>query len=109
MLVAEVVRGCSPAPNAADRARFEAFKQIGCIACWKDGVKGEPHEVHHVRQDDNQQTLPLCSWHHRGDVTKYGDVFKGPSMAVDKRAFVKRYGTEHELLLYINELVEYVQ
>lgn len=46
--------------------------------------------------------IGLCEWHHRGIPpsglsAKQAEAMQGPSLALNKRAFVGRYGTELEL------------
>jgi hypothetical protein len=104
------VKGCSPAITEADRMRYLAFQDIGCICCVIEGHPQTPAEVHHIIQADNQQTLPLCLWHHRGICTQglngaLATAFYGPSLAVSRRSFEMRYGTEAELLKRVDGMV----
>lgn len=97
------MKGCSPPITRADELRYLAFQDIGCICCVVEGKPLTPAEVHHITQADNQQTLPLCPWHHRGVIPSgmsgaMATAFYGPSLAISRRSFEMRYGTEEELL-----------
>lgn len=105
------MKGCSPAINEADRMRYLAFQDIGCICCVIEKRPQTPAQVHHITQDSNQNTLPLCPWHHQGQAPQGMDddmatVFYGPSLAVSRRNFEARYGKEEELLVRVNALVQ---
>lgn len=93
----------------ADRKRFEALRNLGCIACRLDGFPGIPAEIHHItdcgRRMGHQYSIPLCVWQHRGVAESIYDHFKGPSLALSKRDFVERYGTELELLAKVNRMI----
>jgi hypothetical protein len=88
------------------------------MACVQEGV-GQPFptEVHHLvdrgyrkHSGGHDATIPLCSWHHRGlqlyqwikaeMVAKYG-----PSLALEKRKFAAKYGTERQLLARVNSVL----
>lgn len=105
------MKGCSPPITEADRLRYLAFQDIGCIACVIEERRQVPAQVHHITQADNQQTLPLCPWHHQGQPPDgmNGPIAMhvyGPSLAISKRQFQDRYGTEAELLKAVNAMVE---
>ena len=105
------MRGCSPPITRADELRYMAFQEIGCICCRINGHPGESAEPHHIDQSDNQKTLPLCPWHHRGVPpqgisTRAAESVLGPSLARSRSAFESEYGTEEELLESVNKQVE---
>jgi len=109
----------SKAANKMDRARFDMLRRIGCIACRKDGHRNDQIDVHHLteggRRLGHQQTIPLCPWHHRGVIPflpypveqKYLHL-TAPSLAVSRRDFEAKYGTQRELLDEVNKLLEAV-
>ena len=73
-----------------------------CYDCFQDGRETNA-EVHHIRSNTGLglvtkhfATIPLCSSHHR---TK-------KSVHLGKREFVKRYGTEQEILEKVNREIE---
>ena len=88
--------------SKSDLKRYDRLQQIGCIACIKDMKYGVSPDIHHLVEGNkrlgNKFTLPLCPWHHRG--VGHGN---GPSLALNKKAFVAQYGTERELLKEVNE------
>ena len=100
-----------PAPTKAERARFRAMQDLGCIAC-RPRVRAP--DIHHLVEGyrlGHSYTIPLCEWHHRG-VTFNGmtkermEEILGASLAVNKRAFITQFGTERELLAEVNELLK---
>ena len=102
-----------------DQRRYEAMREIGCLACWIDGYKTPcgTVEMHHIvdkgyrkHSGGNQATIPLGKWHHRGEplmdrTVTYMRHMYGPSMALEKRAFNEHYGSQRELLAKVNELL----
>ena len=55
-------------------------------------------------------TIPLCPWHHRAvphalTNPAHMEFHYGPSLAMNKRLFNKRYGTEIELLAKVNQMI----
>jgi len=93
--------------TAADRERFASLRQLGCIACTKRGIVGSKAEIHHLVEGyrlGHEYTIPLCTWHHRGERTDLSVSMEsmrgifGPSMAREKRQFVGEFGSERELL-----------
>lgn len=101
--------GPQPAPTVAERRRFDALHELGCIACRLDGFRHIPAEIHHLvegsRRLGHRHTLPLCPTHHRGVFESVFDKLKGPSLARSKRDFVAEYGTERELLARVDKLI----
>jgi hypothetical protein len=103
--------------SKSDLARYDQLRRIGCIACAKHGRKSEI-DVHHLvdkgtrkHSGGNKATLPLCPWHHRGltcDGWLCGSMYLifGPSLALHKREFKKRYGTERDLLSEVDALIQ---
>lgn len=97
--------------------RFDILRQIGCVCCLLDGRPETPPDIHHLvegrKRLGDEATLGLCSWHHRGvplDVSaKETEKILGPSLAISKRKFVERYGTERELLEFVNEAIRRVR
>lgn len=97
--------------NKRDRRRFADLQILGCICCTKEGRIREA-EIHHLvegrKRLGHQATIPLCPWHHRalppldGMDEATSEKLLGPSLARNKREFIARYGTEHDLLDEIN-------
>lgn len=95
-------------PTKSERIRMHLMKHdLGCIVTRiKRGIYAPP-DIHHIldggRRLGHAHTIPLTPWYHRGIITtehttkEMLDMF-GPSMALDKRAFEKKFGTESELL-----------
>lgn len=90
--------------------RFNRFQDIGCLCCAMEGYLDVPVDAHHIvdkgyraLSGGDDATLPICPWHHRG-VPPSGfsedtaEGYAGPSLALRKKRFKERYGTERELL-----------
>ncbi len=108
-------------PTKAQVERFEALKELGCIACRKESrsrIWCGPVEVHHLNFDGkagqkrlgHDYTIPLGKYHHQG-VTRDGFRLSemvaefGPSLKLKSKAFRERYGTDDELLAEVNKLI----
>lgn len=101
-------------PTRAERARFEALHEIGCICCRKRGFSSWPVEIHHLlygnRRLGHMFSLPLCQWHHQGRPPQHwtirgaGDFF-GPSLAHGSKPFHAAFGSDAELLAEVNALL----
>lgn len=101
--------------NAEDRARRERCVMIGCIACLMDGNGWcGPVEYHHLivcgERAGHRDGVPLGLWHHQGTSigTRSRDVMTllyGPSLKHHKREFHARYGSDQQLLDYIDDLL----
>ena len=101
----------------ADQHRFDCLQKIGCIACLSDGTPGVFGDIHHLVDKGNREasggnaaSLCLCPWHHRGvPAMGFGQKWMtekyGPSLALSKRDFTGRYGTERKLLERTDTLI----
>ena len=99
----------------AEKARYAKLKEMGCIianlrmsACY--GV-----EVQHLtsggRRIGNLHTIPLCPWHHRGQLphgltSSQAALKYGPSFAKSRKQFEETFGSEEFLLAETNRLLE---
>lgn len=103
--------GRQPTPTKSEQRRYRALKELGCIACRINGNYGVPAEIYHLVEGNkrlgNDYTIPLCGFHHRGAAENSIERLKGPSLAINKRAFVEEYGSERELLAVVNHLLEH--
>ena len=100
-------------PTKAQTLHFGKLQSFGCCACRKRGY-WRATEIHHLVDKGTRKlsgghdaVIPLCAWHHRGipDTGVRTAVMRdvlGPSMALEKRAFVEEFGTERELLWWVN-------
>ena len=101
-------------PTKAERARFDAFQRIGCVACHIEGLPVTFADVHHLlsggRRRGHTHTIPLCPWHHRGMTTLISraaaTIAFGPSLANGSKAFHARYGSDAELLALTEQRIE---
>lgn len=95
------------------RERWERFTRTGCIACYLEGYPFRAFERHHLVEGyrlGHRFTVPLCRWHHRGAPDQRMDetecrLLYGPSMALEKQAFVEHFGTERELCEKVDDLI----
>ena len=77
----------------AEKEHLTRVAEMGCYVC------SRPAEIHHIRhqtglamRSSHYETIPLCPEHHR-----FGKV----SVHLGKKEFVKRYGTEQQILAEI--------
>jgi len=91
-------------PNKVERERLKTIGEMPCYACFQDGKGEVPSEVHHIRKHTGMglrpshfDTIPLCSGCHRTNKI---------SVHLGKKEFVKRYGTEQEILEKVNREIE---
>lgn len=110
-------------PTAAQKRRMDRIAKMGCVACYVMNQR-QPNgvEIHHIvdmgyrhLSGGHDSTIPLCAWHHRGIPTALvgrGSSVRamaeqhGPSLAVQKREFVRHYGNERQLLEIVNKQLE---
>jgi len=90
-------------PNKIERERLKTIGEMPCYACFQDGKEVQA-EIHHIRKHTGMglrpshfDTIPLCSGHHRTNKI---------SVHLGKKEFVKRYGTEQEILEKVNREIE---
>lgn len=112
-------------PTKAQQSRLDAIHSMPCCACRLEDVsqpsKTEAHHLvdkgYRIHSGGHDATLPLCGWHHRGDVRgcqvlcnpptmANAEKAYGPSLAMNKKAFVAKYGSERELLEQFNAAME---
>lgn len=116
------MRRSIPKCTAAQQARQDAARAIGCIVC-RDLFSHLPEsqrlqcgwtEIHHMNSGGRNRgqdfTVALGSWHHRAVVLdgwglrKMVDVF-GASLARGSKTFHAEFGSDDELLARQNELI----
>lgn len=103
----------------SDQKRLDIIHRLPCLACVQEGCE-QPNktEAHHLvdkgyrkHSGGHQATIPLCGWHHRAEPkigqskTEMGFIY-GPSMETSMAFFVKRYGTQRELLARTNAVIK---
>lgn len=114
------------APTTAEQLRLDRIHAMPCIACefeagWSKIRKETPldqplpTEAHHLvdkgtrkHSGGHMATLPLCGWHHRGELIfpisgREMRQLHGPSLALSKRVFIALYGSERDLLAIIDK------
>jgi len=92
-------------PNAKELSHMNRVREIGCIVCRNKGHYFVPCEIHHTegktKEDAHFKVLGLCFEHHRR-----GGGEEPISRHPYKKRFEKAYGTEAELLIQVEELLE---
>ena len=105
-------------PTAAQAARFEAIREIGCLACRQANRRWTAAEIHHLtvggrhgqKRRGHDYTIGLCGWHHRSErpfhVTP-GQMrhWYGPSYALEPRQFRETFGQDDALLAEQEQLL----
>lgn len=101
--------------NKAERERMARLKDLRCVACRANNhFFWSVTECHHLLSGNKRRghafTIPLCPWHHRGDVGEFNvktlEAILGPSLARSSKAFRARYGDDDTLLAATNRLLE---
>ncbi len=94
-------------PIKAQQARFTAIKlDTGCVACRLQGLGFSFAEIHHLgvgKRLGHNETIGLCSWHHRavrpdGWSAEEMCSHLGPSLARGSKPFHAHFGSDDELL-----------
>lgn len=93
-------------PPTKDEATWMAdIVTLGCIACLLDGVLPRQTAVHHILRGGvrigHLFTLPLCDPGHHQNGQPFGLISRHPW----KARFERRYGTEMDLLLLVQNRV----
>ena len=105
------------APTKAQRERFDAIKEGGCVVAYALGLGFVPCELHHLTEGGRHGAkrrgqdfvVGLNPWSHRGvpfggwDAERCREVF-GPSYASEPRAFRALY-SDDRLMELQNELL----
>ncbi len=105
--------------NSRDKKRYDALRELGCIACFiaRNPTQCGRVTMHHLvdngyrkHSGGNQATIPLGEWHHQGYphmgyTVGHMRMMYGPSMALEGKTFDEVYGRQRELLAKVNELM----
>lgn len=101
-------------PTKADRARFDALQNMGCIVSRLYLNRFAQADIHHLlsgnKRRGHQYTIPLSPWFHRG-IPPIGlsamqaAMIYGPSLAKSSKRFREMYGDDDSLLAEVNELL----
>ncbi|MEM7468884.1 MAG: Ref family recombination enhancement nuclease [Pseudomonadota bacterium] len=86
------------------KRHYDAVAQLGCVACFKDGITNPGVHLHHIagrKRGHEIEVIPLCPAHHMGGANE-----ALPSVHGRKKEFKERYGTEAELLEVVERSVE---
>ena len=87
----------------AEKDYLSKVREIGCIACHQVGKKTEAI-IHHIRKHtglglrpSTYDTIPLCPEHHN---------MGNESIHLNKKVFIKKFGTEQDLLHEVKEIIK---
>ena len=87
----------------AEKIYLSKVREIGCIACLKINRRSEA-VIHHIRKHTGlglrpafDQTIPLCPQHHN---------MGNESIHLNKKVFIKKFGTEQDLLYEVKEIIK---
>ena len=90
----------------AEQRHLSAVAELGCIACRRIGISDSPAEAHHIRsgvgmgqRSSHFEVIGLCPLHHR--TGGYG-----VAIHAGQKTWEAKFGTELELLEWINVLLE---
>jgi len=93
-------------PTKAETEFHNRLAQLGCIACYLDGVYQDQVSIHHIdgrtKPGAHMKVLPLCAGHHQDGTGIPGLIAVHPW----KARFEKEYGRQDELLALCHELLE---
>jgi hypothetical protein len=102
----------------AEAERRDVIIALGCVACRLEGRGHEPTQIHHLTttglhggaRRGHYATVGLCPWHHQGQrpdgLTRADmEAERGPSLALQPRAFREKYGRDDELLDAQNAMI----
>ena len=80
----------------AEKEHQRRVADLGCIACWLDGINSPVVSIHHVegrtKPGCELKVLALCGAHHQTG----GEI--APSIHPWRKRFEAKYGTQAELL-----------
>ncbi len=84
--------------------------QMGCCVCLKHlGIPDSPAMPHHIegktKKGSDLLTIPLCHNHHTAELESNICV----SLHKNKPEFIRRYGSEHELLEWCRERLAWAE
>lgn len=94
-------------PTAAESRWMAAVVELGCVVCLKHHQVQTPAAVHHIVEGSRRlghfYTIPLCDpGHHQNSPTS-----QKLSRHPHKARFEKKYGTEYELLSYVQTILNW--
>lgn len=103
------------AATKAQKKRFVAIKELGCIACLMREIPGPVEcDVHHLTvggkhgapRRGHDYSIGLCSWHHRGQHNTASLHYSaGPSYYHEARKFREVFGDDDYLLSMQNDML----
>lgn len=106
--------------TALEDERFRKLKAMRCAACFAPNNQFLPTnmgvvEIHHQLSGSTRlghmYTVPLCTWHHRGEPSNglsatTMSAVHGPSLARSSRLFRQHFGTDAQMLARVNARLE---
>lgn len=87
----------------AERHHWDRVAALGCIACRKDGITNPWVSIHHcdgrTKPGAHMRVLPLCGPHHQTGGQE------APAIHPWKARFQEKYGSQADLLSYVQSLL----
>lgn len=88
-------------PTAEESAWMAWVADFGCVVCWREHNVKTPCAVHHIveggRRKGHMFTLGLCDAGHHQNTPTPEKISRHPN----KKRFEAAYGTEYELLAFL--------
>jgi len=95
------------APTAEESRWMAAIAELGCCVCLKFHQVRTPAAVHHIVEGQLRLghfwTIPLCDPGHHQNTPTRQKISRHPT----KARFEKEYGSEYELLEYVQTLLNW--
>jgi hypothetical protein len=94
-------------PTTEESRWMDAVQELGCVVCLKFHQVRTPAAVHHIVEGSRRlghfYTIPLCDpGHHQNSPTPQ-KISRHPN----KARFEKKYGSEYELLEYVQTILNW--
>ena len=90
-------------PTKADKLFWDRLiDEVGCIACWIEGISNHYATIHHIdgraKPGAHRRVLPLCGPHHQTG---------GEGVAIHpfKTRWEAKYGNQYDLLAQVRKLI----
>lgn len=94
-------------PTAEELRWMDAIAGLGCAVCLKFHRVNTPAAVHHIVEGSRRlghfYTIPLCDPGHHQNTPTSQKISRHPT----KARFEKTYGSEYELLEYVQNLLNW--
>lgn len=97
--IKRAMKSSQRAVTAEEKALWDRLAQLGCVACYKDGIFNPHVSIHHVegrtKPDCHKKVLPLCAGHHQDGAGNDKSLI---AVHPYKARFEAKYGTQEYLM-----------